>query len=667
MAEIVAETDADLNLDEAIKLLQEAVAARGAGSTSAQGKAGSNVDLGGSSGEPRTTAELVTAILTAAEYHRPITTLAMRLLVRGVPDIDAEEHLRGIMLAVPQEIRDLKDGLNEVGRWKSRFDDIPRAVRTARGKLGERPAGDGQVSSNAEGEWPEPVDFLSSTEMVGTPTLRAEHIPPAIWPFVQDTAARMGADPASVALAALVALATVTHDGFVLQPKRWDTSWTESARIWGAIVGDPSVLKTPVLRAATKPIDRLELEARLRHAAEVRHYKAAVKAWKKEGENPDTEPREPLLERHLVEGATTEALSEVLRDDPLATQCAPSGKVLVRQDELSEFLANLDRYKTGGTGGGDRGAYLRLFNGGRYTIDRIKRGSFSISNWSATFLGGIQPEPIRRMAQSAADDGLLQRFIYVVPGVPMVGVDQAPDCEAIARYENLFPVLADMKPAQASVGVPVEPIVLHGDAQVHREAVDRLAREMSIMPDTSSRMRAAFGKWPGLFARVTLLFHMIEVADARARGADGPTLQVVPVATAARSVAYIRDVVLPHLLRADALMFLTPQAGHAQWIVGFILAKRLERVTTRDVVRAYRALRGPEQRRELQEVMESLATMGWLRAEPTTNLSKFPTAWEVNPGVHSIFAARAQQEREDRSQARQEAAENIRSKRRETT
>jgi monomeric isocitrate dehydrogenase len=121
------------------------------------------------------------------------------------------------------------------------------------------------------------------------------------------------------------------------------------------------------------------------------------------------------------------------------------------------------------------------------------------------------------------------------------------------------------------------------------------------------------------------------------------------------------------LLRADALMFLTPQAGHAQWIAGFILAKRLERVTTRDVVRAYRALRGPEQRRELQEVMESLATMGWLRAEPTTNLSKLPRAWEVNPCIHSIFAARAQQEREDRSQARQEAAENIRSKRRETT
>jgi hypothetical protein len=42
--------------------------------------------------------------------------------------------------------------------------------------------------------------------MTGSPELKREHLPEAITPFVFDTAARMGVDPAAVALAAIVSL-----------------------------------------------------------------------------------------------------------------------------------------------------------------------------------------------------------------------------------------------------------------------------------------------------------------------------------------------------------------------------------------------------------------------------------------------------------------------------
>src|SRR3954468_24366019 len=53
----------------------------------------------------------------------------------------------------------------------------------------EAPAGSGQ--------WPAPLDFLAagSTE---PPLLHENHIPAALWPFVTDTAERMGVDPACV-------------------------------------------------------------------------------------------------------------------------------------------------------------------------------------------------------------------------------------------------------------------------------------------------------------------------------------------------------------------------------------------------------------------------------------------------------------------------------------
>jgi hypothetical protein len=73
----------------------------------------------------------------------------------------------------------------------------------------------------------------------------------------------------------------------------------------------------------------------------------------------------------------------------------------------------------------------------------------------------------------------------------------------------------------------------------------------------------------------------------------------------------MRDIVAPHLLRAEAVMFSTEQTSHAQWIAGHILAHRMERITSRDIVRAYRDLRPPEARAELDAVMTSLTTISW--------------------------------------------------------
>ncbi|WP_431266836.1 DUF3987 domain-containing protein [Dankookia sp. P2] len=429
LARIVAEADAELDLDEALERLREAravVRPTGAGASAPLTDSGH--------GESRETAELIAAILSGSDYHAPLVALAMRYLKAGMPDGQAVQTLRGFMLAVPERLRDLKDGTVQPGRWQARSDDIWRTVSTARAKLGEANAvaKDGGSQETQSAEWPDPVDFLASDEATGAPVLHSDHVPDALAPFILDVAERMGVDPAMVALGALVALATVIHDDFRLQPKRHDDEWTESPRIWGAIVGDPSVRKSPVVAAVTRPLAALEAQFHTVWDQAMRQYKIDHARWKKEKDaDPAAEPVRPLRERVMIEDTTTEAISEVLRTDSEATMRAPAGKVLVRQDELSEFLANLDRYRASG-GGGDRGAYLRLYNGGAFSVDRVKRGTLTIPNWSATFLGGIQPEPIQRIAKEAADDGLLQRFMYVVPGPSVAGVDRRPDAAARA-------------------------------------------------------------------------------------------------------------------------------------------------------------------------------------------------------------------------------------------
>lgn len=677
LARIVAETESEIDLEDALERLQDAGAAnmncppadpspvRHESPAARGGPEGAK-----GTGEERDTSELISAILRAEDYHAPIAALAMRYLMGGMADAQVVQTLRGNMQAVPLAVRDIKDGTLQPGRWQARYDDIPRAVATARTKLGSPQVGEGQSDGCGAGghgsehePWPEPVDFLADDTVTGVPALRPEHLPDALWPFVTDVSARMGVDPAAVALAALVACAGVTHENWRIQPKRHDDTWTEAARIWGAIVGDPSILKTPVIAACTKPIERLEAEARRRHADVTSRHKAQAKALKESGGDPASLGPEPRCERFLVEGTTVEALSEVLRDDAEAKHRVPCGKVLVRQDEMSEWIASFDRYRSGGRGGSDRGAYLRLYNGGRYVVDRVGRGSFAVPSWSACVLGGIQPGPIQRIAQEAADDGLLQRFLYCVPAHQHAGLDRAPDRAAMTRYEGLITALAGCQPGTTrdSMGADVKgeehrpALTLDATAHAHRDAVDALARTVAALPDTSARLKAALGKWPGHFARLCLLFHLVDAADPKAgRTALGqPPAPVVPEATARRVAALMREVLLPHLLRAEAVMFSTAQTGHARWIAGHILAKGQLRIALRDVVQSYRALRAPEQRRQLHDVMDSLVAMAWLRPAADTHLGRPPTAWDVNPAVLTNFAVRAERERVERKAARE--------------
>ncbi len=519
----------------------------------------------------------------------------------------------------------------------------------------ERTSRRSRRDAKGEIQWPDPIDILADGDTPGI-ELREDHIPAALWPFVTDTAARMGADPTSIALSCLVSCASVINDEWRIQPKRFDYSWSEQARLWAAIIGDPSTIKTPLIAAATKPVDLLDIEACKVHAEQMRQWRSDMAIAKLDKE-PFTTPQ-PKLNRYMTEGSTVEALSEVLRgkDDDEAKQFAPAGKVLCRHDEMSEFFANLDRYKSGGTGGGDRGAYLRLYNGGRYTVDRIGRGSFAVPNWSACFLGGCQPGPIQRIARESVDDGLLQRFIFAVPGRVRDGQDRAPDHAASKRYGSLFPALAAMRPAPEVGNEHIRPISIHTDGHAYREEMDSLSRAMAAMPDTSRRLKAAFGKWPGLFARLCLTFHLIEVADARCRDEQPPPLAVVPVETIERVSEFMQDIVLPNMLRAEALMFATDQTNHARSIAGIILAQGLDRLTLRDIMRNHYPFRSPEAEKELRSVMASLVAIGWAEPEEPTNPVKPVHAWVINPAIKGQFAARAETARQERQTAKEQLA-----------
>jgi len=145
----------------------------------------------------------------------------------------------------------------------------------------------------------------------------------------------------------------------------------------------------------------------------------------------------PLQTRLRIEDSTVEAAQQVL-------DCSPKG-VSMLQDELSGFFGAMDKYGGGKGAAADRAFWLRSFNGGELALNRVGRGASLIPNLSVCLLGGVQPEPIRKVAADAHDDGLLQRLFPKVLKPATMGQD-APAPEVVEVYGALVHALHRLKP-----------------------------------------------------------------------------------------------------------------------------------------------------------------------------------------------------------------------------
>jgi putative DNA primase/helicase len=475
-----------------------------------------------------------------------------------------------------------------------------------------------------------PLDVFGAG-LAGQPELPAELLPQLIADYAGDASARLGVDLGAVALPCIATAAAAIADAHTLQPREHNSAWTERPCLWIGNIADVGEKKTHVIGAAVDPLrakerEWVEEDQRAlatyqvdRHAYEIATKDCARRRAKGQNADVPVEPKRPPVRRRVVSDLTTEALAGILVDNP--------DGVLVDVDELSGWFASHDAYRS--HAGKDRAFWLDAYEGKSRRIDRVGRGSIYVPNLSACIIGGIQPGPMRRLAGKITDDGLVQRFnaYYMAPS--RADEDRCPDLAACSAYRQLISALVDM-PAPAGV------YTFSPEARVEHATVECLARRLKILPQVPDAMRGHLSKWPGMFARFALTFHLIET-----RGAT----RVIPGRTAAKVARLMSEVLLPHAAKFYGELAGEERWTHARWIAGYILAQARNKLTARDIGKHYRALRGDKI--ETARAMETLEAIGWV--VPTRTDSGPPTRWRVNPRVHTIFARRAAEEREHRA------------------
>ena len=256
-----------------------------------------------------------------------------------------------------------------------------------------------------------------------------------------------------------------------------------------------------------------------------------------------------------------------------------------------------------------------------------------IENLSASVLGGIQPEPMRKLVEGSVDDGLIQRIIPIMVQRGSVGKDEPESPprglrrphRSAPRMKQPFDDVQFDEPARE---IRQELEQKHHDL-IACEVLTRSWRRTSESTTESSPGSACCGT----------------ASRARTRS---PSRRVT-ADTARRVADFLHRFLLPH-----AMAFYTDVLGVSEdhdrlaAVAGYILAHKVEVLTNRVIQRGDRTMRRLDQTRD-QRVCQQLDAFGWLDRISGMRASD-PPRWYVNPEVHRLFADRARKEEERRRQ-----------------
>jgi hypothetical protein len=476
----------------------------------------------------------------------------------------------------------------------------------------------------------DPVDLWAKFD---PPNLPRGVLPDVIERFAYEQGTAMGADMAGIAVSALAVCAAAIPDKIKLQVKRHNTGWLESARLWVALVGPPSSMKSPIMSAAVRPLRRIDTEMARQYAEARARYEQLSKE-----EKAQAEPPKKL--RLLLQDTTIEAAQEILKDS--------HDGVLCYQDEMSGWFGSMDKYSGARGSAKDRAFWLEAFNGGPYSIHRIARGDVFIENLSISLIGGIQPEPIRKIADESMDDGLLQRLLPVILKSAVEGRDEELS-PVVTEYSSLIGRLHHLDNPMFGGNANLSTLRFDGGAHAYRQELERRHLELQSCETINRKLAAHIGKYNGIFARLCIVWHCVD-------SPPGDLPPVITEGTARRAGAFLHGFLLPHALAFySGVLGLSNDHDRLTAVAGYILAHKLERITNRDVQRGDQTMRGLD-RREIESVFDQLDALGWIDRVPGPRPTT-PPHWQVNPTVHAKFAARASAESERRARNRKLVAE----------
>ena len=439
------------------------------------------------------------------------------------------------------------------------------------------------------------------------PDFPLEILPVVIQRYVMQQSRVIGCDASALAMACLAGLSGAVDHSFKIRLMR-NGDWHESVRLWLMLVGDVSVKKTPIIKAATKALMHFQVEQIKAYEQELAEYEEQLA----ECDKKDPKPEKPVPPpRYITSDTTIEKLGEILARSPRG--------ILVKRDELAGWLGSMEKYGGGKAANSDRAFWLEAYDGGPHVVDRIRRGTQAVENLSASVLGGIQPDKLAEI-HGLTNDGLLQRFIPVMTRGGRFRVDASADT---TDYDQLIERLMKMKPAT---------VILADDARPVMEELHRHLHDLQQVGEGIAQGFVGFvGKLAGYAGSLALILHLIS--------APVGTLLVYRQ-TVENVKKLLLEFILPHAREFYRTADTVTGGDRIQRIASWIVTSGVKVVTARDLTRNVTGMRGLGIR-DIHARVSPLVAGGWLVPDRPVPEN---TRWHVTPTVARQFEARKREE-----------------------
>jgi putative DNA primase/helicase len=467
-------------------------------------------------------------------------------------------------------------------------------------------------------------------------------LPSSFRDWIADIAERMQCPVDFPAVAAMVTLGGVVGRKVGLRPKRFD-DWMVVPNLWGALIGRPSIMKTPPLKAVLKPLETLmdvaaeDYDKKLsdfNKQKELARLKKNVLEGKiKSAMRKDRDYEQlgfemaaldaqtpPQRRRYAVNDCTVQALGQILSENP-------NGVTVVR-DELIGLLKFLESQGQETS----RAFYLEGWDGnGRYETDRIGRGHIQIEAICLSVIGTIQPGPLQEYLYAAVeggigDDGLMQRFqLAVWPDDPKEwkNIDRHPNHEARTLAQEVF-VYADRFTSE-TLGAKTDDHDEDALPFLHftSEAQDCFDRWMVVRENhlrqghEAGAMESHLTKYRSLIPSLALLIHLAEFKNGD-----------VGRECLERAIGW-GDYLASHARR----IYASTQAAPQQPL--YLLAAKLQQghikdgFTARDIHKCHWT--GLNDLHVIEEALGFLGELGWLRPERKTGVGRPTVIYRIHP------------------------------------
>ena len=126
-------------------------------------------------------------------------------------------------------------------------------------------------------EWPEPLPIQS--ELPPVDAFSEDLLPVSLRSLVADVSERMQVPLDYPAVVMVLSLAGAVNRRATIQPKANDPSWVVVPNPWGGLIAPHGFMKSPVIQAATRPLNRIQADWRREYEASVAQHARAIEEW----------------------------------------------------------------------------------------------------------------------------------------------------------------------------------------------------------------------------------------------------------------------------------------------------------------------------------------------------------------------------------------------------